>query len=131
MSIGRPDYNLKVIPIPETIGDDEELYSYFQSNQVAAKGIRTMYDYTIPAGYDYYITFLVVSSPNPVTKWVRVQIDDEEWILAYYSNEYNLPISGVSSLKVESGKRIIIQCCNLDTEIAEVNLSIRGYIKIL
>ena len=131
MSIGRPDYNQKIVPVAEVIGDDEELYTDFGIANIAANDTVEIYSYPVPAIYDLYIKRVTVSTSNPVSNFVAIVSEFVIVTYNYFTEKHIIEGSGAAAIICHGGNSLIIQLTNNYDLTSTFYYSITGYKRLI
>jgi hypothetical protein len=129
---GRPDYNIKVVPVVETIGDDEIPYSYVTRTLISLGSAVATYSYTVPANKDLYITYIVISCEGAYIQDFSVYLNGVRIFATCFYIEFCYNSAGNVAFIAEPGDTIEIWPSNNDpVNNLSFYTSVRGFIKTL
>jgi len=129
MSSGRPDYNTKVVPSPERFGDDESKWGDFVLDSVNAGAIKDFFTYTVPTGYELYITLIIFTCVLPGINAGDVRVNDVTKLSVWFDISLILPFTGTNYFKCVAGDVLLIKYHNADSVAVQFALSVKGYLK--
>ncbi len=131
MSTGRPDYNSKVVPVAEVIGDDEEQYSYIEYFAISYGVSYKMFDLTLPSTYDLYISHIIMSASDPGLQQFIMFKAGESIFNYWWDTNDKLNFSGSSIMKFDSNTQYQIYLKNLSSTSCNFTLMLRGYKRLI
>jgi len=130
MSIGRPDYNQKVIPIPIEIGDNQDPY-YVAANLTSNVNSESVYiEFIIPSNYDLFITYFRITSNTPNRAGLFIKYGNISALLnCYFEGLYEFKGEAPISIYVPAGQTLLVQVTNYEVDgfSSNYNFMMRGY----
>lgn len=129
MTIGRSDYNRKVVPSPEFIGDDEDLFYFETSGTIAANSGVNIVNQAFSSTQDLYITQIIISTNSPKYQTISCSIGLTTVLEGYYERNWSIILNGVSALKIEVTQVLKVYNYNNDNVSASYSVSLRGFYK--
>jgi len=130
MSIGRPDYNQKVIPIPVEIGDNQDPYYVAANLSSNVYGESKYISFNIPSNYDIFITYFRINSNTPNRAGLFIQYSYIVPLLnCYFEGLYEFKGDAPISIYVPAGQTLIVQVTNYEVDgfSSNYNFMMRGY----
>lgn len=114
MSIGRPDYNLKVVPTPQDTGDYQEVWNNYEADYVAASNTKQFLITVVPSTYQLKLTQVNVSVFTPCRIKVSISYGAVVLYAGYFSGILSLKADGISNFVIAAGSTMIITVTNYD-----------------
>jgi hypothetical protein len=131
MGVGRPDYNQKIVPVAEVIGDDEESFSLFGLSNINPGATVEILSYPVGLTFDLYIKQLIVSTNNPVANFLSILSENKVNVYSYFVTDIIINGSGASSVICHAGYSLVIQVTNNYDYVAPFYYSLSGYKRLI
>lgn len=133
MSRGHPDYWSGQIPAMPKLAPDQTSWFRSGTTPVAAGGNALIIEYTVPAGYELYITGAIASSDFPIIQRVEL-LYGEAYITSFcgqiwYNTLLILPVNGWNRVVVDAGTPVAMKFYNDDSAQHNFNGNLVGFLQ--